>query len=285
MGIMMVTSINSYAKNMQMVMQWQKKLEDEDYLPGGAATDEDDFRKKLDELRKEQDDRSLQMGSDIELKLTAGKKLSGEEMLYLKTHDRSTYQAAKQIEQERIVYEDALAACTTKAEVEQLKADYAAAAVKRINALRNDPSVSDEKKRFLFRIEHFRAAALDDAMHTFMDSADYKQLPEGEAPQSDEAGAAGASEKGAEGTDPQKQIPAQEEAADDAAEEGSIMKAILDEEARWAREAEEEVDPDPAQPGQGAEGSHFARAKAAYLAAQSYETPAETSRSKIDTRK
>lgn len=283
MGIMMVTSINSYAKNMQMAMQWQKKLEEKDYLPSGAAADQDDFRKKLDELRKEQDDRSLQTGSDIELKLTAGKKLSGEEMLYLKTHDRSTYQAAKQIEQERIVYEDALAACTTKAEVEQLKADYAAAAVKRINALRSDPSISDEKKRFLFRIEHFRAAALDDAMHTFMDSADYKQLPEGEAPQPDETSAAGANEKKAEETDPQKQIPEQEEAADDAAEEGSIMKAILDEEARWAREEEEDLD--PAQPEQGAEGSYFERAKAAYLVSQSYETPAETSRPKIDIRK
>ncbi len=284
MGIMMVTSINAYAKSMQMAMKWQKKLE-EKTAPDEAA--QEAFQKKLDELRQEQDDRSLQTESDIELKMTSGKRLSSEEMLYLKNHDRSIYQAAKQIEQERIVYEDALAACTTKAEVEQLKADYAATAVKRINAIRNDPSISDEKKRSLFRIEHFRAAALDDAMHMFMDSADYKQLPEGEAPQPDETGAAEVSEKGAERTDPEKPIPAQEEAAADAAEEGSIMKAILDEEARWAREAEveAEADPGPAQSEQGEEGSYLARAKAAYLVSQSYEAPAETSRSKIDIRK
>lgn len=76
------------------------------------------------------------MEADIEIKLTAGKKLSGEEMLYLKNHDKAMYQKAKIIKRERDAYEKTLTSCKTKDEVEQLKADYASAAVRRINAIR-----------------------------------------------------------------------------------------------------------------------------------------------------
>lgn len=285
MGIMLVTSINSYMKSMQMGMKWQKRLEDNDYSPDNGVFADDAFHKQLDELRHSQDDRSCQMEMDIELKMTAGKKLSGEEMLYLKNHNRSIYQVAKKIEQERIVYEKALASCTTKEEVEKLKADYAATAVKRINAIRNNPSISSEEKQKLFSVEYFRAAALDDTMHTFMDSPDYKHLPEGEKTRPDENDEI---ENEAQETDTkkllpeqemdvEKLIPAREAAADDAAEEGSIMRAILDEEARWAMEE------DPAQTEEPSEAPQFARAKAAYLVAQSYEAPVETSR--VDIRK
>lgn len=274
MSIMLVTSINSYMKSMQMGMKWQKRLKDNDYSPEDAVSADDAFHKQLDEFLHPQDDRSCQMELDIELKMIGGKKLSGEEMLYLKTHNSSIYQVAKKIDQERIAYEDALASCTTREEVEKLKADYAAAAVERINAIRNDPFISNEKKQKLFSIEYFRAAALDDTMHTFMNSPDYKHLPAGEKTQPDENDEI---ENGAQGTDPKKRIPEQEEAADDAAEEGSIMKAILDEEARWAREE------DPDQTEEPPEEPHLARAKAAYLVAQSYGAPAETFR--IDIRK
>lgn len=74
-----------------------------------------------------------------------------------------------------------------------------------------------------------------------------------------------------------KLIPSQEMAVDDAGEEGSIIKAILDEEARWAREEE------PAQTEETPERPYLARARAAYLVARSYETPVKTVR--IDVRK
>ena len=255
-----------------MAMKWQKKLEDKDLSPDNAPPADDTFQKKLDEFRHPENDRSGQKEYDIELKMTAGKKLSGEEMLYLKDHNRSLYQVAKKIDQERIVYEDALAACTTKEEVEQLKADYAAAAVERINAIRNDPSMSRQKKQELFSIEYFRAAALDDTMHLFIDSSDYENLPDGKVLQQDETDE---TENEVQETDAKKLIPAYE-AADDAGEEGSIVKAILDEQARWAREEEEEH-PQSDQP---LEGLSLARAKAAYLIYQSYTDSAEIS--KID---
>lgn len=312
MSIMMVTSLNSYAKGMQMAMKWQIKQKENNYAPDNAVSSDDSFQKQLDKIRYPEYDRSDLLEFDIEQKMTAGKKLNSEEMQHLRTHKRSLYQTAKRIEQERAVYEKALESCGTKEEVEQLKADYASTAVKRINAIRNNSSISAEKKQELLRNEHFRGAALDDAMYTFMKSPDYKHLPEGKAVQTD-----GTDENGAEQENQEKGVlgegltleilqtskARQEEAAKKAAEyepenreeevaeaseeEGSIMKAILDEEARWAREEEENPGDSQEEDSSETEGLSaalpMAQAKAAYLAAQ-YQTGSATA-SRIDVRK
>lgn len=326
MGIMMVTSLNSYVKNMEMAVRWKERQEEKDYAPGSTGEGEDSaskaFQKKADEIRYPQYDRSSQMEADIELKLTAGKKLSGEEMLYLKNHDRAMYQKAKIINRERDAYEKALASCKTKDEVEQLKADYAAAAVRRLNAVRNDTGLSAEKKKELYKMEHYKAAALDDAMHEFMESSDYEQLPEGvkkpEGQEKQEKGnsfdlafdmesvslqeirreklaagdmietAAKAAEykvPAEEAEDKKEEIP--EESTDDACEEGTIMRAILDEEARWAREEEEQAfasqDMNQVQNEESPEGAFIRRARTAYLSAQAFMTHEETAN--IDLRR
>ena len=111
MGIMMITSLNSYAKTISMAMKWQKRQEENNYAPGSTdpGSVQDSFQKQLDQIRYPGYDRSSQMEGDIEIKLTAGKRLSAEEMLYLKNHDRSTYQKARIINRERGAYEKALA--------------------------------------------------------------------------------------------------------------------------------------------------------------------------------
>lgn len=333
MGIMMVTSLNSYAKTMAMAMKWQKKQEENNYAPDNtdSGSVQDSFQKKLDEIRYPRYDRSSQMEGDIEIKLTAGKKLSAEEMTYLKNHDRATYQKAKIINRERAAYEKALASCTTKDEVEQLKASYAEAAVRRINAIRNNPSASRDQKRELFQMEHYKAAALDDAMHEFMKSPEYEALPSAPAPRDpSQKDQSAIDETGNPDSKPtiagsevtlkpiQEQLAARDKAIkeaaqyeiskltdskddqkkfqtmlkkfeDDACEEGSIMKAILDEEARWAQEEEGEEDAsDPqdvtlTQPREPSPGYLVNQAKAAYLAALSYDTDPKPSA--IDIRK
>lgn len=315
MGIMMVTSLNSYTKNMQMAMKWQKRQEDGDYTPNSTSSADKSFQKQLDELRYPEYDRSVKMEADIEIKLTAGKKLSGEEMAYIKGHNRGLYQKVKIIERERETYEKALASCKTKEEVEQLKADYAEVAVDRINAIRNNSGISIEKKKELLKMEHFRGAALDDVMHEFTDSSDYKDLPAETERQKDEmdieedkkanfgqnmafyqdkkARQEKAAKEAAEyevtkkETDEEKKNFLPEESKDDACEEGSIMKAILDEEARWAKEDEENAAASQkmngAQTEETLEGSKTRQAKAAYLAAQAYMPQIQTPM--IDVRK
>lgn len=305
MSIMMVTSLSSLAKNMEMRMRWQKRQEEGDYAPDNAAPADDTFKKQVDEMRYPEYDRSSRMEGDIEIKLTAGKELTSEEMNYLKKHNPGTYQKAKIIERERKSYEKSLESCTTKEEVEKLKADHAEAAVNRVRSILKNTYLSRDQKRELLQMEHYKAAALDDAMHEFIDSPEYKALPDKIMPKdtkNEEAEAdttlglnakareeqAEAAEKAAEyeipktETDPEKKEPVPQTSTDDAAEEGTIMKAILDEEARWARE-EEEAAADPengesAQTGQIPDVSKAIqeKAQAAYFITQSYpdyETP------------
>ncbi len=296
MGIMMVTSLNAYAKNMELAARWKERQETGDYAPDEPEFVDNSFQNKVEE-DKEPPKRSGQMEMDIEIKLNAGKKLSAEEMAYLKAYDPTTYQKAKTILQERKVYEKALEACQTKDEVEQLKARYASAAVERIRTIRKVPGLSSEKKRELLKMEHMRAAALDDGMHEFVKSREYKMLPSGTRSQEQENGEgtekaglgltlkslqdqktsqdksakeAGEYEIEQRDVERAKKETAEEVLEDDAAEEGSIMRAILDEEARWAKEDEEK-----AAAGNGTEEETFAsyqikQAKAAYFTAQVY---------------
>lgn len=336
MGIMLVSSLSSYMKTMEMQAKWQQKQEKGDYAPEHTESADKEFKKQIDDMRYPEYDRSARMESDIETKLTSGKELSDEEMQYLKNHDPGTYQKARIIQRERKSYEKSLAACTTKEEVEQLKADHAAAAVERVKAIRYNPYLSRKDMRELIRMEHFKAAALDDAMHEFMKDADYKRLPDGgdvskkedlgnEAEETKEITLVETEiqhpsslqlslemdpnmdlaelkelSKAAEKAEKQeislskielddgKKTPAPDESTDDAAEEGSILKAILDEEARWAREDEEKAASSPQEapgPADQADSLNMAqnKAKAAYYSAQSYEPGRETSR--IDVRK
>lgn len=313
MSIMMVTSLNTYTKGMEMKMKWQKKQAEGDYAPDGSKSADSTFQEKLDEIRYPKENRSSQMEADIELKLNAGKRLTAEEMQYLKEHNPETYQKAKNIEREREAYEKELASCKTKEEVEQVKAAHAAVAVDRVNAIKNNPHISSGKKLELIKMEHFKAAALDDAMHIFTKSPDYKKLPteaerqkaekdmeeareaelgideesrKKKAQEEKEAEQKAAeykfdSEKpdgektGAEKTDRLNKISLPKKSEEDAGEEGTILKAILDEEARWAKEEE---DPDVADPRQmtrtqaqltpEARKVRQARARAAYAASQ-----------------
>lgn len=281
MGIMMVTSLNTYAKNMELAARWQKRQAQGDYAPDEPESVDHSFQNKVEEDNP-LPERSGQMEMDIEIKLNAGKELSAMEMIYLKAYDPATYQKAKTISQERKAYEKALESCQTKDEAEQLKARYAAAAVERIRTIRNTPGLSREKRRELLKMEHMKAAALDDGMHEFIDSRKYEMLPAGaENPEEENMEETGEYEPTEKDTYQEKKA-AEELSADDAAEEGSIMKALLDEEAGWAREEEEN-----AGAGNAAEetftSSRINQAKAAYFTARTY--PFNERSAKIDVKK
>lgn len=300
MGIVMVTSLNAYAKNMEMAARWQERQEKGDYAPDAPEFADHSFQNKVEE-DNQPPKRSDKMEMDIEIKLNAGKKLSAEEMAYLKAYDPTTYQKAKTILRERKAYEKALESCQTKDEVEQLKARYASAAVERIRAIRNTPGLSAEKKRELLKMEHMKAAALDDGMHEFINSREYEMLPEGtknqeeenrgehtegvekaglgliqkslqdkKADQSKAAEEAKGYEAAEKDMEQEKKDAAKEVLSDDAAEEGSIMRAILDEEARWSKEDEENAASGNAATEETFASYQIKQAKAAYFAAQVY---------------
>ena len=80
MSIMMVTSINSYTKSMEMKMKWQKKQTSGDYAADGKTSIDDSTRSRLEEIRESQSDGSKQMAAQIDLKMMSGKRLTAQEM-------------------------------------------------------------------------------------------------------------------------------------------------------------------------------------------------------------
>lgn len=302
MSIMMVTSINTYTKSMEMKMKWQKKQSSSDYTADGTTSLDSSTRKQLEDIRESQKDGSKQMAAQIELKMMSGKRLSAEEMDYLKEHDPETYKKAKAIEMEREAYERELKNCKTKEEVQRVKAAHAATALDRVNDIKNNPNIPSGKKLELIKQEHFKASALDDTMRTFTKSGEYQKLPteaerqkaekeleeakkaemglddeskdkvSGEAEESDEMDL----------TDETEDAQAEDTAS---AQEGSIKKALLEAEAQEAKasvyqrtktRAQAEVTPEARKVKQ-------AKAKAAYSASQPHMVDGEVP--VIDVRK
>ncbi len=177
MSIMMVTSLNAYTKNMEMKMKWQKKQAEKDYTAHEASSADSAALRQLEDIRESQKDNSAQMVAQIDLKMMSGKRLSAQEMEYLKEHDPETYKKAKAIEMEREAYERELKNCKTKEEVQRVKAAHAAAGLDQVNNIKNNPNIPSGKKLALIKQELARSTALEDSMRSFVKSGDYKKLP------------------------------------------------------------------------------------------------------------
>lgn len=312
MSIMMVTSINTYTKSMEMKMKWQKKQASGDYTADGSTSADSAVQKQLEDIRESQKDGSSQMAAQIDLKMMSGKRLSAEEMEYLKEHDPETYRKAKAIEMEREAYERELKNCRTKEEVQRVKAAHAAAGLDQVNNIKNNPNIPSGKKLALIKQELAKATAFDDSMRSFVQSGDYKKLPteaEQQKAEKDMEEAKKAelgldeesrkAEKEEEKKDEETEVSGSSDAEsldkknDDSdttaeeliSEENSMRKAIIDAQAREAREkvtsakktrAQAEVTPE-------ARKVRQAKAKAAYAAGQMKVM--ETQTPKIDIKK
>lgn len=180
MSIMMVTSLNTYTKNMEMKMKWQKKQTEKAYTAkdtGSTDSKDTTVRQQLEEIRESAKDNSAQMAAQIELKMKTGKRLSAKEMEYLKEHDPETYKKAKAIEMEREAYERELKNCKTKEDVQRVKAAHAAAGLDQVNNIKNNPNIPSGKKLELIKQELAKSNALEDSLHSFVKSGEYKKLP------------------------------------------------------------------------------------------------------------
>ena len=119
MNFLTVQSLNTYTKNMEMQMKWQRKKETGDFTADGS-TKLDAVSRQAEEIRKANADGSNKMSNQIDMKLNSGQKLTAEEMEYLQKHDPQKYQKVKQIEAEQENYEKELKRCKTKDEVQPL---------------------------------------------------------------------------------------------------------------------------------------------------------------------
>ena len=177
MNFLTVQSLNTYTKNIEMQMKWQKKKATGDFTADGAMTIADSVKQQAEEIRKANKDGTTKMTAQIELKLNSGQKLTAEEMAYLRDHDPQTYQRVKATEMEQKNYEQELKRCKTKEEVQRVRMAHAATSLSTVNEIKNNPNIPESKKLELVWNEHRKNMALQQTTHEFIESGKYAKLP------------------------------------------------------------------------------------------------------------
>ncbi len=182
MNITMISSLNTYTKNMKMQMKWKQRKSSGDYTSKGnsenlTATERllRDQREKAAELMKQ--NTSSVSKQQIDMKIRSGKRLSTAEMQYLKENDPQTYEKAKQIELERQAYERELKQCKTKEEVQRVKFSHAAASLATVKETDTNPNIPEGAKLAIITQELAKTNALGDAERAFLQSGEYRSLP------------------------------------------------------------------------------------------------------------
>ena len=176
MNFNMIQSLNSYTRNMEMQMKWQKRKDSSDFTADGKMK-LDLISRQAEEIRQAQADGSAKLSSQIRSKLANGKKLTIEEMEYLQKNDPQLYQKVKSIEAEQKNYENELKRCKTKEEVQRVRTNHAAASLSTVNNIKNNPNIPEGKKLELIWQEHMKNQALEEVTKEFVESGKYAKLP------------------------------------------------------------------------------------------------------------
>lgn len=178
MNVMMITSLNTYTSNMQMKMKWQQKKTSNDFTADGAMTMEERLRKDAKEAMGDLMGGGSKVSlGQIQTKLMSGKKLSAEEMDYLRENNPELYKKAKSIEMEREAYERELKQCKTKEEVQRVKMAHTTAALAQVKDIESNPNIPKGQKLALMMEQLFKSNALGDVERKFVQSGEYKRLP------------------------------------------------------------------------------------------------------------
>ena len=176
MNFNMIQSLNSYTRNMEMQMKWQKKKDSSDFTADGKMK-LDLISRQAEEIRQAQADGSAKLSSQIRSKLANGKKLTIEEMEYLQKNDPQLYQKVKSIEAEQKNYENELKKCKTKDEVQRVRMAHTASSLNAVNSIKNNPAIPEEKKFELIMYEHHKNQAIEASTVEFVESGKYAKLP------------------------------------------------------------------------------------------------------------
>lgn len=177
MNFFMMQSLGKYTKTMEMQMKWQQKKKNNDFTADGNTKLNDSVARQAEEIRQAQADGSSKLSSQIRTKLATGKKLTQEEMEFLRKNDPQTYQKAKSLEEEQKSYEEALKRCETKEDVERIKMNRTAAALSVVNSVKSNPAIPEGAKLGLIWQELQKNMVLEETINKFIESGKYAQLP------------------------------------------------------------------------------------------------------------
>lgn len=164
-------SLQNYLKTTKLNMKWEQRQNE-----------------MIEKMRKQdpmiadllKDMQNMQKGNaigSIDAKLKSGKKLSPEELDYLREHSPELYKQAIEIQREREAYERDLKKCKTKEDVDRLHLQKTQSFMQEIKAIKGNPNIPQGQKVGLMEKVMRRAMAISDSHATFINSQEYQSLP------------------------------------------------------------------------------------------------------------
>lgn len=174
-----IGKIGSYSKSLTLKTKWENKVRTGNITEKELTPTEkrnEDFKRAYAELQK-QDETTDKTLSEIRMKYEYGKKLTADEINYIRNHDPQLYQQVRRVELEKKQYERELKNCRTKEEVEQLRVDKANASLTRVKSVSNNPNISDADKLAFTAQEQQRMNELNKVHMKFVKEGGLAKLP------------------------------------------------------------------------------------------------------------
>lgn len=178
MDFLMINSVNSYVKNMNLQNKWKMKKDTNDFSKCTLnELQRKNERFKQSYLEKKDDEKDKETLTSIYNKIYSGAKLTPDEMKYLQVKNPEMYKKLKDLEHEKKQYERELKQCRTKEDVEKLKFSKVASSLSAINAVKNNPNIPEGFKLGVAMQEQRRLNELEKIAAKFVKSEDYHNLP------------------------------------------------------------------------------------------------------------
>ncbi len=249
MGFESIGNLAGYAKMKYAETKWSQKKSQLNvagakggFVAGGgslswkrgadtpAVTGENAYGKfSLAGVDAESQARASRLGM-IEGKLKAGAELSGTDLDYLKEHAPELYDKAVQVARERKQYEESLARCRTKDDVQRLATQRLSQFSSEAHAIRQS-SMPREKKLEKMEFLNMRVNAVRGEHAAFVASPEYEKLPwqreldEGKAREKEDRIKAEEKKEVLDFTEPAREEPKLPELGETAAEETAAGEA------------------------------------------------------------
>ncbi|MCM1524653.1 MAG: hypothetical protein NC120_09380 [Ruminococcus sp.] len=231
MDFFSVNSLNSYLNTMNMESRWEYRKNNKDYKADGAKT----ISEWAEEQKKELSESSYEKRKKAELendrtyknivnKYSAGNKLTHTEIAYLRDKDPVMYQKAKMAQAEQNNYEKNLKKCKTKDDVRRLKLHHISSSLSAVNAVKNDPRISAEKKAEFISEERRKCDAIEKITVKFAQTSEYSKLPTDAEKRKAEKKKRDEFKSSIQGTKKCKQIVTENKTANDVRDRKKIQK-------------------------------------------------------------
>ncbi len=179
MDFLMINSVNSYVKNINLQNKWQRKKDTNNFITDDKLNEKQRLNEQFKKSYMEQQETSPEDEtlSSIYSKIEMGSRLTADEMKYLKCKNPTEYQRIINLENEKKKYERQLKECKTKDDVQKLKFSKVASSLSTINSVKNNPNIPDGKKLEIAAQEHKRMTEMNKIECEFVKSGEYSKLP------------------------------------------------------------------------------------------------------------